>query len=192
MTLPSEARLITIAAMAKPLSNPLTPTTTGAGAGRGAGAAPLGAAGRCAVVAAGAAAAGRAAGGAGGATARGAVVGAAAGTPMDGGGGPPAGKVGSLIVGDEVGLGGKLMRTVSFLGWIFAASAGLGGNAPGGTLVGFSDISFSSCWCQSKVGAGICQTSIARFWRIFEDNKGHSPNVLNTFDGPECPELEGN
>lgn len=40
----------------------------------------------------------------------------------DGGGGvtdpmgPPDGSVGSLIVGDDVGLGGKLMRTVSFLG----------------------------------------------------------------------------
>lgn len=30
--------------------------------------------------------------------------------------GPLAGSVGSLIVGDELGLGGRLMRTVSFLG----------------------------------------------------------------------------
>ena len=30
--------------------------------------------------------------------------------------GPPAGRVGSLMVGDELGLGGRLMRTVSFLG----------------------------------------------------------------------------
>ena len=29
---------------------------------------------------------------------------------------PPAGSMGSLIVGDAVGFGGKLMRTVSFLG----------------------------------------------------------------------------
>ena len=30
--------------------------------------------------------------------------------------GPPGGSVGSLMVGAAVGLGGKLMRTVSFLG----------------------------------------------------------------------------
>ena len=30
--------------------------------------------------------------------------------------GPPTGSVGSLIVGEAVGLGGRLMRTVSFLG----------------------------------------------------------------------------
>ena len=30
--------------------------------------------------------------------------------------GPPGGKVGSLIVGAAEGLGGRLMRTVSFLG----------------------------------------------------------------------------
>jgi hypothetical protein len=30
--------------------------------------------------------------------------------------GAPAGSVGNLIVGADVGLGGKLMRTVSFLG----------------------------------------------------------------------------
>ena len=43
------------------------------------------------------------------------------GTPGGGGApapmGPPlAGSVGSLIVGDAMGLGGRLMRTVSFLG----------------------------------------------------------------------------
>lgn len=32
------------------------------------------------------------------------------------GGGAPAGSVGNLMVGAAVGLGGKLMRTVSFLG----------------------------------------------------------------------------
>lgn len=39
---------------------------------------------------------------------------------------------GILMVGAAVGLGGKLMRTVSFLGWIFALSDGLGGTAPAG------------------------------------------------------------
>ena len=35
---------------------------------------------------------------------------------------------GILIVGAEVGFGGRLIRTVSFFGWILAASAGLGGS----------------------------------------------------------------
>ncbi len=35
---------------------------------------------------------------------------------------------GILMVGAEVGFGGRLIRTVSFLGWILAASAGLGGS----------------------------------------------------------------
>src|SRR6267143_1175578 len=54
----------------------------------------------------------------------------AAGDPAaDGDGGPP-GSVGNLIV--AAGLGGRLMRTVSFFGWTLAASDGLGGAAPGG------------------------------------------------------------
>jgi hypothetical protein len=40
------------------------------------------------------------------------------------------GGVGSLIVGAALCLGGRLIRTVSFLGWTLAASAGLGGTAP--------------------------------------------------------------
>jgi hypothetical protein len=51
------------------------------------------------------------------------------------GGALPGASVGSLIVGAEVGLGGKLMRTVSFLGWTLAASAGLGGKAPPGVEI---------------------------------------------------------
>jgi hypothetical protein len=46
--------------------------------------------------------------------------------------GAPGASVGNLIVGAEVGFGGKLMRTVSFFGWTLDASAGLGGNAPPG------------------------------------------------------------
>ncbi len=42
--------------------------------------------------------------------------GAAAGAAEAVGGGAPVGKVGNLIVGEAVGLGGKLMRTVSFFG----------------------------------------------------------------------------
>jgi len=32
------------------------------------------------------------------------------------------------------GFGGRLMRTVSFLGWILAASPGRGGTPPGGGI----------------------------------------------------------
>jgi hypothetical protein len=95
------------------------PTAAGAmTTGRGA----TGAAG-LAALAAGAAA--RAAGapeeGGAGVTATGAAdagrgaVGAAALGPMDGAG-PPGANVGNLIVGAAVGLGGKLIRTVSFFG----------------------------------------------------------------------------
>ena len=55
---------------------------------------------------------------------------------------PAAGSVGNLIVGEALGLGGKLIRTVSFLGCILAASPGLGG-APLGTLGLFSAIMFA-------------------------------------------------
>lgn len=58
------------------------------------------------------------------------------------GGGAPGASVGSLIVGADVGLGGRLMRTVSFLGWTLEASAGLGGRAPPGDVGIFSAIIF--------------------------------------------------
>jgi hypothetical protein len=48
--------------------------------------------------------------------------------------GAPGASVGNLIVGAEVGFGGKLMRTVSFLGWTLAASAGFGGKVPPGVV----------------------------------------------------------
>jgi len=116
--LPTAARAITAAAMARPTSRPLTLLTAGA-AGRGAGvgdggrvaAGPVEVGGRVAVAGApGALVAGRPAAGAGVAPAMGA---APAGVPAEG---PAAGTEGSLIVGAEVGLGGRLMRTVSFLG----------------------------------------------------------------------------
>ena len=53
--------------------------------------------------------------------------------------GPPGGSVGSLIVGATVGLGGKLIRTVSFLGWTLPVSF-FGGTAPAGLLGIFSAI----------------------------------------------------
>lgn len=65
--------------------------------------------------------------------------GAAEGAPA-GAAGPPAGSVGNLIVGAAEGFGGKLMRTVSFLGWTFAPSGGFGGVAPPGRLGMFSAI----------------------------------------------------
>jgi hypothetical protein len=55
--------------------------------------------------------------------------GAALGPPL----GPPGGSVGSLIVGAAEGFGGKLIRTVSFLGWTLPVSF-LGGTAPVGAL----------------------------------------------------------
>jgi hypothetical protein len=58
----------------------------------------------------------REAGGAAGAAARGAA-GAATGAAVAAAlGGPPGASVGNLIVGAEVGFGGKLIRTVSFFG----------------------------------------------------------------------------
>jgi len=66
----------------------------------------------------GAAAAGRAweGGAAEAATARDAGCGTGAGMAEGAPVGPPGGRVGNLMVGAAEGLGGKLMRTVSFLG----------------------------------------------------------------------------
>jgi len=53
--------------------------------------------------------------------------------------------VGILIVGAAVGFGGRLIRTVSFLGWTLAPSAGLGGAGGAGGAGGlgvFSAINF--------------------------------------------------
>jgi hypothetical protein len=60
--------------------------------------------------------------------------GAATGAAALAAAGAPGANVGSLMVGADVGLGGKLMRTVSFFGWTFEASAGLGGCAPPGDV----------------------------------------------------------
>ena len=100
---------MTAAATARIVSSGLlTGTATDrAGADRGAGAA-----GRETV--AGAAAPIRGAAG----TAGGAAVAdeAGAGAAVEAAAGPPGGKVGNLIVGAAEGFGGRLMRTVSFLG----------------------------------------------------------------------------
>lgn len=73
-------------------------------------------------------------------------------------GGAPAGKVGSLIVGDEVGLGGKLMRTVSFFGWTLPVSF-LGGTPPPGAPGMLSAITRIS-YPKTRGGLGGCQTLI--------------------------------
>ena len=131
------------AAMARATSNPLTllaPPAGAMGAGRAEG---IGAAGgratdagaepgRCAGV--------PATGGRGGCGAPTAGGGATPPAAVAGGGGPPGGKVGSLMV--AVGLGGKLMRTVSFLGWTLEASGGFGGTPPVGRFGLLSAINF--------------------------------------------------
>ena len=118
--------------MARALSKPVTPDMTGADRGPGAGlpavatavgrGAGVGGAGVGAWAAAGAA-------GAAGAAAEAAACAVGAGA-------------GILIVGAAVGFGGRLIRTVSFLGCTLAASVGLGGTAPDGLLGLFSAINF--------------------------------------------------
>ena len=105
------------------------PAMTGAVRGAGAGL-PVGAAVARGAGVGGAGAGVRAAAGAG------ATAGAAAAAAADGAG------AGILIVGAAVGFGGKLMRTVSFLGCTLAASVGRGGTAPDGVLGMFSAINF--------------------------------------------------
>ena len=135
------------AAKASALSNPLTPDKTGArrcgGAGR--------------PVAVGAAA-GRGAGVGG--TGAGACAEAGAGAPATGAAaaaGAMGAGAGILIVGAAVGLGGKLIRTVSFFGCTLAASVGFGGTAPEGGVGMLSAITF---WVQTRVDASRCQMLI--------------------------------
>src|SRR5437016_9183811 len=131
------------AATASALSNPLTPAMTGA-RGRGGAARP---------VAVGAAAGrGAGVGGAGACAGAGApAIGAAAA------GGAAGAGAGILIVGAAVGLGGKLIRTVSFFGCTLAASVGFGGTAPEG---GFGMLSAITFWVQTRVDASRCQMLI--------------------------------
>jgi len=120
--------------MASPLSKPVKPETTASAAGRGAGAAAglgtVAAETRAGVAGPAEAAGAGALAGAGAAVATATATGAAALV----GGGAPGANVGNLMVGADVGLGGKLMRTVSFFGWTLEASGGLGGVAPPGDV----------------------------------------------------------
>ena len=110
------ATVATAAAMARPLSNPLT-VATWEGACRGAGTAGAETAERCAVGGAATRAPVPPVEGVGGLGPVPGAAGVATGAAEAvGGGGAPVGNVGSLIVGEAVGLGGKLMRTVSFFG----------------------------------------------------------------------------
>lgn len=111
------------AAIPRPLSRPLTVWAAGRGA-----------AGRVApgdAAAAGREGAGAAAAAAGAAAAEAAGAAAAALT---------AAGAGILMVGEAVGFGGRLMRTVSFFGWTLAASAGFGGTGAAGCVGLVSDI----------------------------------------------------
>src|SRR5581483_1929824 len=141
---------MTIAAIAKILSSVPTvgaPAATGAGAGRCAGAAVVG---RPATAGAAGAAAVR-----GGGAATGAGRGAAAvGAPV----GPPGGSVGNLIVGAALGLGGSVMRTVSFLGATLPVVF-LPGSAPSGTpgiFGGFGGTSAIKCFLKINC---VCRVS---------------------------------
>jgi len=118
---PTAINAATQAAIAKILSSP--PMVGAAAAGMGAGRiAETGAGPRCCAVEEIGAAAVRDGGCNDGAS----------GAPLDAPVGPPGGSVGSLIVGAAVGLGGRLMRTVSFFGWTRPVVFFIGGMAPDG------------------------------------------------------------
>ena len=168
--LATAASPITAAAIASPMSNPLTPRRTGAGATAGraipdavAGAAAI--AGLGAELVAGAAVAGRAVGGPAGAAVagRGAAGGGGPGLAVAGPapGAPVAGNEGSLMVA-VAGLGGRLMRTVSFFGCTFAASAAFGGTGPEPGPVGIFGLSAitNRQLIQARIAPAECQTII--------------------------------
>jgi hypothetical protein len=150
--------------MARALSTVVNPLAMGMAIGRGAATAAGATADLGPVAGPATRAAVPAAGGDGGAGAReatGAATGAAAALGADDAD-PPGARVGSLIVGADVGFGGKLMRTVSFFGWTFEASAGLGGRAPPGVMGLISAISVSLYAFQRKVARRPCQTPITQ------------------------------
>src|SRR5436189_2569650 len=139
--LPTAPKPMTAAAIASPTSNPLTRFTAG-GAGGRAGAAEAGAALGAPLGGPATRAPGAPADGAGGAGRGGGAPGAC-GAALPGGApaGAALGNVGNLIV--AVGLGGKLIRTVSFF------PGGFGGTDPPGGGVGFGTLSAINC-CDFK------------------------------------------
>jgi len=139
-TVPAANNPATTAAMTRKLSSA---PTVGAAPGAAlcvAGAGRVGATGAAAVAAA---VRGAVAAEAGAALASpGVAAGAGLGAPV----GPPGGSVGSLMVGAVDGFGGKLIRTVSFLGCTLPVSFLTGGTAPVGApgmFEGMSAIKFS-------------------------------------------------
>jgi len=142
---PTAAKPANAAKTARTTSSPLTAAAgrgaAGAGPGRGAGGAGREADTGAAVPVRGAAGA---CAGAAGLEAR----------PKD----PAAvgGSVGSLIVGAAEGLGGKVIRTVSFFGWTLPVSF-LGGTAPPG-IPGMSAIILA----QTKLDCQLCQHLAAK------------------------------
>jgi len=60
------------------------------------------------------------------------------------------------MVGEDDGLGGRLMRTVSFFGCTFEASGGLGGTgAPG--VIGLLSAIVVACCGEARIGPRGCQ-----------------------------------
>src|SRR5215469_6562550 len=167
MVVPMAASPATPAAIARTVSTGLAAaTTTGAMATR-----PAAGAGR----AAGCAAAADAAAGETGAAvvvrgaATGAAVpagrgaaGAAPGMPPGAPVGPPGGNVGNLIVGAAEGLGGSVIRTVSFLGWTLPVDFFMGVTGAPGT----------------PGGIGGCGLSAIK---LSSQNKAHAQSVKSIF-----------
>jgi len=168
---PAAATAATKARMAKTLST--VPIVCGLGAATGA-------EGRCEV------AAGTPVGrwvvmGAGAAAARGAAgaaAGAAAdapdrGTPV----GPPGGSVGNLIVGAAEGFGGKLMRTVSFLGCTLPVDFFIG-SAPWGAPGMFEGIS-----AIALLQDNLAQTAV----KLLINKTRHLKNIQQKFSANGAP-----
>lgn len=156
IVVPMAATPATAAAIARTVSTGLAAaTTTGAMATR-----PAAGAGRAAGCAAAAAAAGAtgaavvvrwaatgAAVPAGGRATAGAAPGIPPGAPV----GPPGGNVGNLIVGAADGFGGKVMRTVSFLGWTLPVDFFMGVTGAPGTPGGIGGCGLSAIVFQIKI-----------------------------------------
>ena len=152
IALPAANKLATAAAMARILSTALMVD------------AAAGAAGRCAAAGLDAEAGAPVRGAAAGADALGAAAGRESVVGVEAAaveaGGPPGGSVGNLMVGAAEGFGGRLIRTVSFLGCTLPVSF-FGGAAPIGKFGMFSAINLISC--ETRFESCGCQTLILGF-----------------------------
>jgi hypothetical protein len=79
------------------------------------------------------------------------MAGADPGTPPGAPVGPPGGNVGNLIVGAADGLGGKVMRTVSFFGWTLPVDFFMGVTGAPGMPGGIGGCGFSAIIFQLKI-----------------------------------------